>query len=117
MFNSKKKQQQLFDRVNMIKPTSKAALKQQCLILCNLNVEEADKMYEFLIKDIGNAIPDVEPTQRPFIQNVGDSASGILGWFRENQDMISQAVDIVKGIVSRGKSAKEITPLPPINAE
>lgn len=115
MFNSKKKQQKLFDRIHMIQPTSKAALKQQCLFLCNLKVEEADKMYEFLIKDIGDSIPDVEPTQRPFIQNLGDQANGVLSWFRENQDMLSQAFDMIKGIVTRGKGAQINNPIPPIN--
>lgn len=101
----------------MIQPTSKAALKQQCLFLCNLKVEEANKMYEFLIKDIGDSIPDVEPTQRPFIQNLGDQAKGVLGWFRKNQDMLSQAFDVIKGIVTRGKGTTPTTPLPPINEQ
>lgn len=117
MFNSKKKQQKLLDRVNMIKPTSKAALKQQCLYLCNLEVEKADKMYEFLIKDIGDSIPDIEPTQKPLIQNIGDSANGILGWFKENQEVLSQAVDMIKGFIGKGKASPSNAPLPPINAE
>ena len=117
MFNSKKKQQKLFERVHMIKPTSKAALKQQCLYLCNLKVDEAEKMYDFLVKDM-KELPDVEPEQKSFIQNLGDSANGILGWFRENQDMLSQAVDLVKSIVTRGKGTPpNVTPLPPINGE
>ena len=118
MFNSKKKQQKLIDQINMIKPTSKAALKQQCLMLCNLKVKDADEMYDFLIKDIGDSIPDVEANQKSFFQNVGDSANGVLGWFRENQDILSQIVDTVKGIISKGKPvATGATPLPPINTE
>ena len=117
MFNRKKKEQRLAERIAMIKPTSKSELKRTCLALCNLNVEKAEKMYDFLIKDT-EGIPDVEPQSKPFIQNLGEQASGILGWFRENQDMIAQGVEFIKGILSK-KSSGAIppppSPLPPIN--
>ena len=98
----------------MIKPTSKAALKSQALYLCRLDVEKAEKMYDFLVKDIKD-LPDVEPASRSFIQNFGDQANGVLGWFRENQDMIQQGVDMVRGIISSRKGGAPVTPLPPIN--
>lgn len=100
----------------MIKPTSKAALKQQCLYLANLNVEKAEKMYDFLVKDM-EGIPDIEPATRPFIQNLGEQASGVMGWLRENQDMISQGVDLIRGIVAsrKGVALPPTNPLPPIN--
>lgn len=111
MFNSKKR---LVEKLNMIKPTSKAELKRQCLYLSNLDVEKAEKMYNFLVKDVD--IPDVEPSSKPFIQNFGEQASGVFGWFRENQDMIGQAVDFVRGIVaSRKGGTPPPSPLPPIN--
>lgn len=101
------------ESIGMIKPTSKASLKQQCLYLSNLNVEKAEKMYDFLMKGM-ESIPDVEPASKSFIQNFGDQANGIFGWLRENQDMLSQGVDFIRGIVSK-KSAPTVTPLPPIN--
>lgn len=100
----------------MIKPTSKSALKRECLYLCNLNVEKAERMYDFLVKGMDN-IPDVEPEQKPFLQSFGEQASGVLGWLRENQDMIGQGVDFIKGIVASrsGKALPPASPLPPIN--
>lgn len=109
----KKRQQRLVEKLSMIKPTSKAELKRQCLYLSNLDVDKAEKMYNFLVKDVD--IPDVEPSSKPFIQNFGEQASGVFGWFRENQDMIGQAVDFVRGIVSKKGGAAPVTPLPPIN--
>lgn len=111
----KRKQERLIEKLNMIKPTSKAELKRQCLYLSNLDVDKAEKMYNFLVKDVD--IPDVEPASRPFIQNFGEQASGVFGWFRENQDMIGQAVDFIKGIISsrKGGAVPPSTPLPPIN--
>ena len=99
----------------MIKPTSKAALKAQCLYLCNLNVEKAEKMYDFLIKDM-EEIPAMEPESQSFIQNFGKQATGFMSWLRENQDMLGQGVDFIKGIMaSRKGGAAPVTPLPPIN--
>lgn len=112
MFNSRKKQK-LFEMASMLKPTSKATLKQQCLILCNLDIDRAERMYDFLIKDLEN-IPSVEPDQKSFVQSFGDSANSILAWFRENQDILSQGVDLVRSFSSKGKVAS--TPiLPQIN--
>ena len=100
----------------MIKPTSKAELKRTCLMLANLNVEKAEKMYDFLIKGM-DGIPDVEPASKPFIQNFGEQASSIFGWLRENQDMLGQGVDFIKGIIASRKGAPipPSSPLPPIN--
>lgn len=98
----------------MIRPTSKSALKRECLYLCNLNVEKAEKMYDFLVKDMTD-IPDVEPASKSFMQNFGDQANGILGWLRENQDMISQGADFIRGIVAKRGGVVPTSPLPPIN--
>ena len=116
MFNKKKRLERLMEKIAMIKPTSKASLKQTCLFMANLDVEKAEKMYDFLVKDM-DGIPDVEPSTKPFIQNIGEQANGIFGWFRENQDMIGQAVDFIKGIISsrKGGGIPPATPLPPIN--
>ena len=114
MFNRKKKER-LLEQIAMIKPTSKSALKKECLYLCNLNVEKAEKMYDFLVKDMKD-IPDVEPTQKPFLQNFGEQATSVIGWLRDNQDVLGQGVDFIKGIVaSRSGKVPPATPLPPIN--
>ena len=113
MFNRKKKEQRLLEQIAMIKPTSKSELKRQCLMLCNLNVEKAEKMYDFLVKDMSD-IPDVEPAQKSFLQNFGEQANGVIGWLRENQDMIGQGVDFVRGIIASRKGSPA-PPLPPIN--
>ena len=98
----------------MIKPTSKAELKRTCLMLCNLNVEKAEKMYDFLIKDT-EGIPDVEPASKPFLQNFGEQASGIFGWLRENKDMLEEGAGFIRGILAKGSKTPPATPLPPIN--
>lgn len=113
MFNSRKKKQKLFEMVSALRPTSKATLKQQCLMLCNLDVAKAEKMYDFLVKDMDN-IPTVEPEQKSFMQNFGDSANTILAWLRENQDILSQGVELIRSFTNKGGAAP-IKVLPPIN--
>ena len=97
----------------MIKPTSKAALKQQCLFLSNLDVAKAERMYDFLVKGMTD-LPDLEPASRSFIQNFGQQANNVVGWFRENKDVVEQGVDFVRGIIA-GRKAPAAEPLPPIN--
>lgn len=109
------RQKKLLEAVKMIKPTSKEALKQQCLYLARLDVSKAERMYDFLVKGVENSIPDVEPASRSFIQNFGEQANGIFGWLRENQDMLGQGVDFIKGIIKGRKPAPPAEPLPPIN--
>lgn len=112
----RKRKEKLMEAIGMIKPTSKATLKQTCLFLSNLDVDKAAKMYDFLIKDM-EGIPDVEPASQSFIKNFGEQASGVMGWLRENQDMIGQGVDFVRGIISsrKGGTLPPVNPLPPIN--
>ena len=97
----------------MIKPTSKASLKQQCLMLSNLNVEKAEKMYDFLVKGM-DGIPDVEPASKPFLQNLGDQAGGVLDWMRSNKDMLEDGIGFIRSLIASRKGTP-VTPLPPIN--
>lgn len=101
------------EAVNMIKPTSKAALKSQCLYLCRMDIDKAEKMYDFLVKGMDN-LPDVEPETKTFIQNFGDQAKSIFGWLRENEDMLAKGTSLIRGIISK-RSGVPAAPLPPIN--
>lgn len=103
------------EMVGLINPTSKAALKQQCLILSNLDVAKAEKMYDFLVKDM-EELPALEPASRSFLQSFGDQANGVLGWMRENKDVLGQGVDLIRGLIGRkGGAPAAAEPLPPIN--
>ena len=99
--------------LNTIKPTSKSTLKMQCLYLCRMDVEKAEKMYDFLVKDM-EELPAIDPAQKTFIENVGGQISGVFKWMRENQDMLSQGFELIKGIAARRKGIPT-NPLPPIN--
>ena len=110
MFIRKKK---LMEAIGMIKPTSKAALKTQCLYLSNLNVEKAEKMYDFLIKGM-EELPAVDPETKPFLANLKDQSAEVFGWLRENEDVITKGATFIKGLFSK-KPVTPAEPLPPIN--
>ena len=110
MFN-RKKEQRLTERIAMIRPTSKAELKRACLYLSNLNVEKAEKMYDFLVKDM-DSLPEVEPASKPFLENFKEQANGIFGWLRENKDMLEEGYGFIRGITAKKTPA---APLPTIN--
>ena len=111
MFNRKKR---IREKLAMIRPTSKSALKRECLYLCNLNVEKAEKMYDFLIKGM-SGIPDVEPEVKSFVQNFGEQADGVLGWLRKNKDVLGDGLDFIKGVMNSRKGTTTPSALPPIN--
>lgn len=114
MFKNRRlrKEQELMEKVAMIKPTSKSELKQSCLMLANLDVDKAERMYDFLVKDM-QEIPEVPPAQKSFVTNFGEQATGVLGWFRENEDVFVKGFEFVQRIISAKRPAG--TPLPPIN--
>ena len=60
----------------MIIPTSKVALKTSCLRACGNDIEKAEKLYDFFVKDL-QEIPDFDPEKAIIL---GDSlTSDILG--------------------------------------
>lgn len=98
-----------------VQVTSKASLKMQCLYIAKGNVKDAQELYDFFAKDMAE-LPDYEPVKPTFVDNTKNTVNGLLAWFRENQDTISQGYDFIRGIVQR--KATTVTPpevLPPIN--
>ena len=104
------------EKIAMIKPTSKSELKQSCLMLANLDVDKAERMYDFLVKDM-QEIPEVPPAQKNFITNFGEQANGVLGWFRENEDVFTKGFEFIQRIIAsrKGGTLPAGNPLPPIN--
>ena len=115
MFETRKlrKEQELIKKLEMIRPTSKSDWKRECLYLCNLDVEKAEKMYDFLVKDMSE-IPEIAPAQKTFMENMGEQANGVFSCLRDNQDMLSKGAEFIKGIIQK-KPVAPPEPLPTIN--
>ncbi len=93
-----------------IHPTSKAALKYQCLFACG-NIKEAKEMYDFFVSDIKD-LPDFDPVQPSFTDNAKNTMNGLMAWFKENQDTLAQGYSFIQGLIAN----RGIVPAAPIGA-
>lgn len=102
------------DMIPMINPTSKVALKQQCLLMANGDIEKAEKIYAFLIKDMEN-LPMFDIPQPTKMQQAKDIIAQSWNWINDNQDNISNWIGIIKSLFSKNQGGTPNTPIPPIN--
>ena len=108
-----------------IRPSSKATLKIQCLMLCNAKVDEAEKLYDYFAKDMPD-LPDYDAPIPTWVDKTGDVANGIVSWLGQNKETLAQGYEILRGItgnrlpprfgaVPDEPAAPAASPLPPIN--
>lgn len=107
------------EMIQAIRPTSKATLKIQCLFACKGNIEESAKLYDYFARDMPE-LPDYDPVQPTWMDNTKETVTSLMGWFKENQDVVAQGYDFIRGIIqSRSlppvSPPAEAAPLPPIN--
>ena len=112
---SKKEREKRMNMISSIKPTSKASLKMQCLIISHGDVDEANKLYDFYAKDMPELPPfDVEPPT--WMESAKGNALGFYQFIKENKDDIAQAIDFVRSILTKNNPAQEaVEVIPPIN--
>lgn len=118
MFGKKEDTERKIKMVQEMKITSKVALKQYCLIATRCDVGEAQKLYDFLIKDM-DELPMFDPIQPTWFDNTKRTAADIFGFIKENQDDIAKGIELMRGLIGKNGSIKnvaEATALPPINA-
>lgn len=120
-FNKKKKR---LEMIQTIRPTSKATLKLQCLLVTKGDIDEAKKLYDYFAGDLP-ALPDYDPVQPTWVDSTRDVAGGIFSWLGDNKDTLVQGYEILRaftgnrlpplstGIAESAPAAAE--PLPPIN--
>lgn len=99
----------------MIRPTSKIALKQSCLMACKEDLEEAQKLYDFYVKDL-ESLPDFDIPPKTTIEQVRETAGGMFDWIKQNQDMILSGIDMIRTLRGGGGLPAPSAPanVPPI---
>lgn len=97
--------------IRAIRPTSKASLKIQCLMI-GKTVDEANKLYDYFAKDMPD-LPDFDPVPPTWQQNTAQTVNGVLGWLKENAGTIQQAYSLVQQIIAN----RGAIPAPPPPAE
>lgn len=89
-----------------IRPTSKMSLKMSCLAACNNNVEEAQKLYDFIASDIN--LPDTDVMPPSGFDKVKSSAESIFAWIGEHKEDILQGWNFIQAM--RGGAPIESAP-------
>lgn len=106
------------DMIQNIRPTSKIALKMSCLYTCNGDVDNAEKLYDFLAKDIED-MPTFDVQQPTTMQQIKDGAVQTFAWLNDNQETIMNWVGMIKQMFNKGGGATPTptasAPIPPIN--
>lgn len=108
------------DAMGQIRPTSKFDLKMQCIAIAHGDVEEAEKLYNFLAGDI--TIPDITPTPPTLMQQIKENAAGVFNWIKDNRGDLAEAYNYIQAI-RRGEPISQtaadaasaaVSDLPPI---
>lgn len=102
--------------VDMIVPTSKMALKASCIRACSNDIEKAEKLYDFYMKDI-ESIPDFDAIPPTTFEQIKGMAGDIFGWFEQNQDKLVGAYNFIQNLRGKGGIAAAGGPpagIPPI---
>ena len=81
--------------IRAINPTSKASLKMQCLLVSNGDIEKAEKLYNFMAKDMPD-LPMYDPVPPTTIQQIKDGAVNTMNWLKENKEDI---MDLMKTFI------------------
>lgn len=102
--------------ISAIQPTSKASLKMQCLLVANGDVDKAERLYDFMAKDMED-LPLFDAVKPTTFEQIKDGAVNTFSWLNENQEQVMNWVGIVKDMFSKsgGGLPPTTSPLPPIN--
>ena len=107
------------DMIPNIRPTSKAALKMQCLYSCNGDIDKATRLYDYLIKGMED-LPTYDPVQPTTMQQFKEGAMQTFDWINKNQDTILGWVDMIRGMFNKGGGGSvppvASAPIPSINS-
>ena len=103
-----------------IRPTSKVALKQQCLLIAKGDLKKAAELYDYFAKDL-DGLPNFDVVPPSWSDAFGHKVNDVFNWVRDNQDVLGQGYGMLRDIIQRKtiQAAEDVTntvdPLPPIN--
>lgn len=118
-FKNKRKR---LEMISAMRPTSKATLKMQCLMVCKGDIDEALKLYDFFARDMPD-LPDFDRPQPTWQQNTAQTVNGIMDWLKQNGGTLQQAYQFVQQVIANKgvippivpETEETVEPLPPIN--
>jgi hypothetical protein len=116
-FNSKEKRKKMEFIQNYV-PTSKAQLLQVAMYFNKGDIQKAQEMFDFYAKNLD--LPDFDPIQPTFMQQVKSNASDLFTWIKANQGDIVQGYQWIADVVRNRGAIPTVPvegeePLAPIN--
>lgn len=118
MFGINKEKRKKMEFIQNFVPTSKAQLIQVAMWYHKGNVEKAQEMVDFYTKNMN--LPDFDPIQPTFMQQMKGGLSEFYSWVKENQGDLVQGYQFIQNIIKNKGVIVPETPagdveLPPIN--
>lgn len=113
-FNTEKKKK--MDFIQTFTPKSKAQLIQVAMWYHKGDVQKAQEMVDFYTKNLD--LPDFDPVEPTFFQQMKGSVSELYSWVKENQNDIAQGYQLISSLIKNkgiAPTTEVETPLPPIN--
>lgn len=114
------------EQLKFLNPTSKTALKNQCMILANGDIDKAERIYDFYTRDVPD-LPTVDPLEPTWVDNTKNTLGGFFQWVNDNPNTVSGIYQFVNALtggrlpnISLGANVAEdveedAEALPPIN--
>lgn len=97
-----------------INPTSKMALKMSCLTACNNDINQAERLYNFIAGDLGN-LPDFDPVKPSIITQITDGANNLFGWIDANSDRLIKGYQLIQSLRGSGIPSVVEATAPPVD--
>lgn len=101
------------DFIQNFRPTCKAQLLQVALWYHKGDVEKAQQMVDFYVKNM--ELPDYEPQPMSWQENTKNTVNGLMEWLKENRDTLESGVQFVRDLMGKTRQSSNATPLPEIN--
>ena len=79
-------------------PTSKAQLIQVSMWYHKGDTQKAQEMVDFYTKNMPD-LPNFDPIEPTFMQQVKSGASGLFNWIKENRGDLIEGYQVVAGII------------------
>lgn len=92
------------------------SLKASCIRACNNDIDKAEKLYDFFVKDIKD-LPDFDVVPPSTFDQIKGMAGDIFGWVDQNQDKLIGAYNFIQNMRMGGSVGTPAGPpsgVPPI---
>ncbi len=93
-----------------IRPTSKLSLKLSCLAACGNEVDRAERLYDFIARDMEH-LPEVDMQRPTAFQQFKEGAGELFGWIGSHRDELIEGWNFIQAM--RGGGAINIPTVPP----